>query len=90
MKSADDDWEELRLSTFCDASFGTRVHVSEGTKVKLDVSEGTKVKLAGSRGSSFLIEWASLLQGPQFNSFRINRVGMASHGDAARQRMTGC
>ena len=24
MKSVDDDWEELRLSTFCDASFGTR------------------------------------------------------------------
>ena len=24
MKSAGDEWEELRLSTFCDASFGTR------------------------------------------------------------------
>ena len=33
MKSADDDWEELRLSTFCDASFGTRCF--GGYKVKL-------------------------------------------------------
>ena len=24
LKSAEDDWEELRLNTFCDASFGTR------------------------------------------------------------------
>ena len=24
LKSAEEDWEELRLSTFCDASFGTR------------------------------------------------------------------
>ena len=47
MKSADDDWEELRLSTFCDASFGTRCF------------GGYKVKLTGSRGSSFLIKWAS-------------------------------
>ena len=56
MKSADDDWEELRLSTFCDASFGTRCF------------GGYKVKLTGSRGSSFLIEWASRLQGPQSTS----------------------
>ena len=42
MKSADDDWEELRLSTLCDASFGTRRF------------GGYKVKLTGSRGSSFL------------------------------------
>ena len=33
MISADDDWEELRLSTFCDASFGTRCF--GGYKVKL-------------------------------------------------------
>ena len=45
MKSADDDWEELRLSTFCDASFGTRCF------------GGYKVKLTGSRGSYFLIKW---------------------------------
>ena len=56
MKSADDDWEELTLSTFCDASFGTRCF------------EGYKVKLTGSRGSFFLIEWASRLQGPQSTS----------------------
>ena len=43
MKSADDDWEELRLSTFCDASFGTRCF------------GGKNVMLTGSRGSSFLI-----------------------------------
>ena len=55
MKSAD-DWEELKLSTFCDASFGTRC------------VGGYKVKLTGSRGSSFLIEWASRLQGPQSTS----------------------
>ena len=52
MESADDDREELRLSTFCDASFGTRC------------SGGYKVKLTESRGSFFLIEWASRLQGP--------------------------
>ena len=56
MKSADDDWEELRLSTICDASFGTRCF------------GGYKVKLTGSRGSSFLIEKASRLQGPQSTS----------------------
>ena len=55
-KNADDGWEELRLSTFCDASFGTRCF------------GGYKVKLTGSRGSSFLIEWASRLQGPQSTS----------------------
>ena len=54
MKSADDDWEELRPGTFCDASFGTRCF------------ERYKVKLTGSRGSSFL--WASRLQGPQSTS----------------------
>ena len=56
MKSADDDWEELTLSPFCDASFGTRCF------------GGYKVKLTGSRGSSFLIERASRLQGPQSTS----------------------
>ena len=56
MKSVDDDWEELRLSTFCGTSFGTRRF------------GGYKVKLTGSRGSSFLIEWASRLQGPQCTS----------------------
>ena len=56
MKSADDDWEALRLSTFCDASFSTRCF------------GGYRVKLTGSRGSSFLIEWASCLQGPQSTS----------------------
>ena len=56
MKSADDDWEELRLSTFCDAPFGTRCF------------GGYKVKLTGSRGSSLLIESASRLQGPQSTS----------------------
>ena len=56
MKSADDDWEELRLSTFCDASFGTRCF------------GGYKVNLTGPRGSSFLIEWAGRLQGPQSTS----------------------
>ena len=55
MKSADDE-AELRLSTFCDASFGTRCF------------GGYKVKLTGSRDSSFLIEWASRLQGPQSTS----------------------
>ena len=53
MKSADDDWEEPRISTFCNASFGTRCF------------GGYKVKLTGTRGSSILIEWASRLQGPQ-------------------------
>ena len=56
MKSADDDWEELRLSTFWDASFGTRCF------------RGYKVKLTGSRGSSILIEWAGRPQGPQSTS----------------------
>ena len=55
-ESADDDWEELRLSTFCDASFCTKCF------------GGCEVKLTGSRGSSFLIEWASGLQGPQSTS----------------------
>ena len=55
-ESADDDWEELRIITFCDASFGTRCF------------GGYKVKPTGSRGSSFLIEWASRLQGPQSTS----------------------
>ena len=56
LKSADDDWEALRLSTFCDASFSTRCF------------GGYQVKLTGSRGNSFLIEWASCLQGPQSTS----------------------
>ena len=56
MKSADDDWGALRLSTFCGASFSTRCF------------GGYKVKLTGSRGSSFLIEWVSCLQGPQSTS----------------------
>ena len=60
MKSADDDWEELRLSTFCDAPFGTRCF------------GGYKVKLTGSRGSSFLIESASGLQGPQSTSSTVS------------------
>ena len=46
----------LRLNTFCDASFGTRCF------------GGYKVKLTGSRGTSFLIQWASRLQGPQSTS----------------------
>ena len=62
MKSADDDWEELRISTFCDVSFGTRCF------------GGYKVKLTGSRGSSFLIECASRLQGPQGTEF--DRIGV--------------
>ena len=37
----------LKLSTFCDASFGTRCF------------GGDKVKLTGSRSSYFLIDWAS-------------------------------
>ena len=56
MKSGDDDGEELRVSTFCDAVFGTRCF------------GGYKVMLTGSRSSSFLIEWASRLQGPQSTS----------------------
>ena len=55
-ESADDDWEELKLSTFCDAPFGTKCF------------GGYEVKLTGSRGISFLIEWASGLQGPQSTS----------------------
>ena len=70
MKSADDDWEELRLSTFCDASFGTRCF------------GGYKVKLTGSRGSSFLIEWASRLQVPQ--STISTESGSIECGRAAR------
>ena len=56
MSSADDGCEELRLSTFCDALFGTRCF---GEYI---------VKFSESRGSSFLIEWASRLQGPQSTS----------------------
>ena len=56
MKSADDDGEELRLSTFRDASFGTRCF------------GGYNVKLTGSRSSSFLIEWAGRQQGLQSTS----------------------
>ena len=56
MKSADDDCKKLKLSTLCDASVGRRC------------VGGYKVKLTGSRGSSFLIECASRLQGPQSTS----------------------
>ena len=52
MKSAGDDWEDLRLSSFCCASLGTRCF------------GGCKIKLAGSRSNSFLTELACLLQGP--------------------------
>ena len=52
-KSADDDWEELKLSTFCDVSSVTRCF------------GGYNVKLIGSTGGSCLIEWANRLQGPQ-------------------------
>ena len=57
VKSGNDDWEEeLRLSTFCDASFGTRCF------------GGYKVKLTEPRGSPFLIEWASRWEVPQSTS----------------------
>ena len=46
-------WENVGLALACDASLGTRCF------------GGDEVNLTGSRGSSFLIEWASRLQGPQ-------------------------
>ena len=58
MKSVDDDWEELRVSTFSDGVVRDEVF----RRIQY------KVKLTGSRGSSFLIEWASRLQGPQSTS----------------------
>ena len=81
LKSAVDDWEELRLSTFCDESFGTRCF------------GGYKVKLTGSRGSSFLIEWASRLQGPQSTSSTESESvewGRAAKAILPSQKSTGC
>ena len=52
MKSAGDDWADLRHSSFCDESLGTRC------------LGGCKIRLAGSRSNSFLTELACLLQGP--------------------------
>ena len=66
MKSADDDWEELRLNTFCDASFGTRCFGRH------------KVKLTGLRSSPFLIEWANRLQGPESESIECGRAAKAT------------
>ena len=43
MESVHDDWEDLRISTFCDASFSNRC------------VSGFKIKLSGSKSSSFLI-----------------------------------
>ena len=72
VKSADDDWEELSLNTFCNASLGTRCF------------GGYKVKLTASRGSSFLIEWASRLQGLRT---RVRQSQNRSSGDEQQKAM---
>ena len=60
MKSADDDREELRLSTFCDASFGTRCF--GGYTVNLT---GSLVGKSSAGTSKHGFDRASRLQGPQ-------------------------
>ena len=77
MSSANDDWEDLRLSTFCGAPFGTRCF------------GGFKIKLSGSRSSCFLVEWASRLQGPQSTSSTKAGVEACSQSNGARQRLFG-
>ena len=52
MKSAGDDWADLRHSSFCGESLGTRCFGR------------CKIRLSGSRSNSFLTELACLLQGP--------------------------
>ena len=55
-ESADDDWEELKLSTFLRCA------------VRHEMFRRIRSQADGSRGISFLIEWASGLQGPQSTS----------------------
>ena len=81
MKSAGDDWEELRLSTSCDAPFGTRFF------------GGYKVKLTGSRGSSFLIEVGkspARTSKHEFDTVRVDWMGTSSQSGAASQGSSGC
>ena len=80
MKSAD-DWEELKLSTFCDASFGTRC--VGGYKVKLN---GVKRQFLLDRVG----ESPARASEHEFDRVRNNRVETTSQSDAARQASTGC
>ena len=81
MKSADDDWEELTLSTFCDASFCTRCFGRY------------KVKLTGIKRQFFLDRVRKSTAGTSEHEFyrvRINRVETRRQSDAACQGSTGC